>query len=173
MIIANHMKQFTDIDELWFVVSPQNPLKNKSSLLDARQRLHMVNLAIGDCSWLKASDIEFSLSKPSYTIHTLEHLKEQYPKRIFALIMGDDSLATIDKWKNFESILSNYMIFVYPRPDTKNMKIPKTTNITMTSAPLIEISSSDIRKAIKEKKDMRFFMPESVHRYVDEMNLYR
>jgi len=173
MIIANYMKQFTSIDELWFVVSPQNPLKNKSSLLDARQRIHMVNLAIGDCTWLRSSDVEFKLSQPSYTVHTLAYLKEQFPKRVFALIMGSDSLATIDRWKNYKAILSDYMIFVYPRPDSKIIKLPGNPNITMTSAPLIEISSSNIRKAIKEKKDMRFFMPDAVNRYVDEMNLYR
>ena len=173
MIIANYMKQFTSIDELWFVVSPQNPLKNKSSLLDARQRLHMVNLAIGDCTWLRSSDVEFKLSQPSYTVHTLAYLKEQFPKRIFALIMGSDSLNTIHKWKNYELILSDYAIYVYPRPGIKAKEFINKKNIILTEAPLIEISSSEIRNAIKEKKDMRFFMPDAVYRYAEEMNFYK
>lgn len=173
MVIANYMKQFTRMDELWFVVSPQNPLKKKEALLDARQRLHMVNLAIGDCPWLKASDIEFKLAQPSFTVHTLAHLKEQYPKRIFAVIMGSDSLASIDKWKNYEVILKDYLIFVYPRHGSETNPYPRINNITQVNAPRIEVSSSEIRKALKEGKDMRFYMPEPVYRYADEMNFYR
>jgi nicotinate-nucleotide adenylyltransferase len=173
LIIANYVKQFTGLDEVWFVVSPRNPLKNKSSLLDARQRLHMVNLAIGDCAWLKSSDIEFKLPKPSFTIHTLIHLREQFPKRIFAIIMGSDSMASITKWKNYEIILRDYMIFVYPRHSSEKHLYPELKNIEYVHAPRIEVSSSDIRKALHEGKDMRFYMPEPVFRYSDEMNFYR
>ena len=173
MIIANFMKQYTGMSEVWFVVSPQNPLKNKATLLDERQRLHMVNLAIGDCSWLRATDIEFRLPKPSYTIHTLEYLKEQYPTKNFALIMGSDSLETIHKWKNYQILLDKHQIFIYPRPGMDPEKFPQSDNLHITSAPQVEISSSEIRKAIKEKKDVRFFLPETVYRYIDEMNFYR
>lgn len=173
LAIANYLKAFYPLKEVWFVVSPHNPLKDKKSLLDQYQRLHMVNLAISDCDFLKASDIEFKLSLPSYTVNTLVYLKETFPKKTFALIMGADNLQSIKKWKNYEYILENQKIFVYPRP---GIEIPQEyqnhKNITITDAPIMDISSSFIRKSISNKKDVRYFLPQTVYDYICEMNFY-
>lgn len=174
LAIANYMLEFTDLSQLWFVVSPHNPLKEKSTLLDDRQRLEMVRLALGDDQRFRVSDIEFKLPRPSYTIDTLAYLEEKFPEREFALIMGSDNLKTIHKWKNIENILTNYQIFVYPRPDysadEKPLKVPN--KITITRAPLMEISSVFIRKAIKDGKDVQYFLPEKVYKYICEMHFY-
>ncbi|PKP22675.1 MAG: nicotinic acid mononucleotide adenylyltransferase [Bacteroidetes bacterium HGW-Bacteroidetes-21] len=173
MMIASHLKQFSGLGEIWFIVSPHNPLKEKSSLLDSRQRLHMLNLAVGDCSWMKVSDIELKLPQPSYTIHTLAHLKELFPRKQFALIMGSDSLRTLPKWKNYEAILAHYPIYVYPRKgDVENLP-DFGGHIIYTQAPEVEVSSSFIRKAIAEKKDMRYYIPTAAFNYLDEMNFYK
>jgi nicotinate-nucleotide adenylyltransferase len=171
MVLANYMLEFTDLDKVWFVISPHNPLKNKSSLLDEKQRLQMVRIAIEDNAKLKASDVEFKLSQPSYTVHTLAYLKEKYPKNEFVLIMGADNLATFHKWKNFEEILKYHKIYVYPRKDNE-VKESKYKNVKFTNAPVIEISSTLIRSAIKEKKDVRYFVPEKVWEYIKEMHFY-
>ncbi len=174
LAIANYMLEFTDLSELWFVVSPHNPLKTKSTLLNDRQRLEMVRLALGDDQRFRVSDIEFKLPKPSYTIDTLAYLEEKFPEREFTLIMGSDNLKTLHKWKNIENILTNYQIFVYPRPDysadEKPFKVPN--KITITRAPLMEISSVFIRKAIKDGKDVQYFLPEKVYEYIREMHFY-
>ncbi|MEA1898564.1 MAG: nicotinate (nicotinamide) nucleotide adenylyltransferase [Bacteroidota bacterium] len=174
LAIANYMLEFTDLLELWFVVSPHNPLKKKSTLLDERQRLEMVRLALGNDQRFRVSDIEFKLPQPSYTIDTLTYLEEKFPEREFALIMGSDNLRTIHKWKNIENILTNYQILVYPRPDysedEQNIKVPN--KITITQAPLMEISSVFIRKSIKEGKDVQYFLPEKVYQYIREMHFY-
>lgn len=174
LAIANYMLEFTDLSELWFVVSPHNPLKKKSTLLDDRQRLEMVRLALGDDQRFRVSDIEFKLSQPSYTIDTLAYLEEKFPEREFALIMGSDNLKTLHKWKNIESILNNYQIFVYPRPDYSEdeQAIKGPNKITITRAPLMEISSVFIRKAIKEGKYIQYFLPEKVYQYIREMHFY-
>lgn len=173
MVLANYMASFTDLDQVWFVVSPHNPLKEKTSLLNQNQRLHMVNLAIGDSNKLKSSNIEFGLPQPSYTINTLAHLKEKYPKHEFSLIMGEDNLESFTKWKNYEEILKKHKIFVYPRPNCNSALLKSHPNVVITEAPLMEISSTMIRKAIKDKKDVSFFVPPAVWQYIDEMNFYK
>lgn len=175
LAIANYMLEFTDLSELWFVVSPHNPLKKKSTLLDDRQRLEMVRLALGDDQRFRVSDIEFKLSQPSYTIDTLAYLEEKFPEREFALIMGSDNLKTLHKWKNIKSILNNYQIFVYPRPDYSEdeQAIKGPNKITITKAPLMEISSVFIRKSIKDGKDVQYFLPEKVYQYIREMHFYK
>lgn len=173
MVLANYMASFTDLEEVWFVVSPHNPLKEKSSLLNQNQRLHMVNLAIGDNNKLKSSNIEFGLTQPSYTINTLAHLKEKYPQHRFSLIMGEDNLQSFTKWKNYEEILKNHLIYVYPRPNCNSEDLKTHSSIIMTEAPLMDISSTIIRQAIKDKKDVSFFVPPAVWQYLDEMSFYK
>src|ERR1700739_2531238 len=148
------MVSFTDLDEVWFVVSPHNPLKDKQSLLAQNHRLYMVKLAVEKHSKFKASDIEFKLPQPSYTINTLTYLKEKYPKKNFSLIMGMDNLQNFHKWKNYEQILEKHTIYVYPRPDSNAGVFEHHPSIKITEAPIMEISSSFIRKAIHDKKDV-------------------
>ncbi len=173
LIIANYIVEYSDIDELWFIVSPHNPLKNKSQLANEYHRLEMVNLAITDYEKFKVSDIEFHLPKPSYTIDTLTALSDQYPHYQFSIIMGSDNLATLSKWKNYNRILKNYSIIVYPRKNFNPDKNDYSEKVTIVDAPLIEISSTFIRKAIHEKKNVRFFVPEKVWQYIIDCNLYR
>ncbi len=173
LIIANHLVQNSDISKVWLVVSPHNPHKEKSSLLADNHRLRMVRLAIEDNPKLKASDIEFKLQQPSYTIHTLTHLSEKYPDKEFALIMGADNLSSFHKWKNYETILKNHHLYVYPRPGADGGALANHHNVTWVNAPLMEISSTQIREAIKNKKDVRYLLTESVHDYVKEMNFYK
>jgi nicotinate-nucleotide adenylyltransferase len=172
MVLANYMLEFTDLDKVWFVISPHNPLKNKSSLLHERQRLQMVRLAIEDNNKLKASDIEFKLPQPSYTINTLTYLKEKYPKNEYALILGADNLQSFHKWKNYEEILKQYELYVYPRTDFKELPLNSHPKVKMVNAPRMEISSTFIRDAIKDKKDIRYFLPEEVWQYIKEMHFY-
>jgi nicotinate-nucleotide adenylyltransferase len=173
MVLANYMLGYTELDEVWLVVSPHNPLKQKASLLDQHQRLDLVNLAIDDHPKIKSSTIEFSLSQPSYTINTLVHLQEKYPKHTFSLIMGQDNLVSLHKWKNYEEILKNYKIFVYPRPNAEATQFDAHPHVKITEAPIMEISSTFIRNAIREKIDIRYFLPYKVWKEVDEMNFYR
>jgi nicotinate-nucleotide adenylyltransferase len=173
MALANYMLEFTGMDQVWFVITPQNPLKEKSSLLNQNQRLYMVNVAVEDFPKFKSSTIEFHLPQPSYTINTLAHLKEKYPKHDFSLIIGQDNLENLHKWKNYEEILAKHKLFVYPRPNTGKSKFNSHPNVVLTNAPMIDVSSTFIRKAIKEKKDVRFFLPGKVWDYVDSMNLYK
>lgn len=173
MVLANYMASYTDLEQVWFVVSPHNPLKEKSSLLNQNQRLHMVNIAIGDHDTLKSSNIEFGLTQPSYTVNTLAHLKEKYPQHTFSLIMGEDNLESFTKWKNYEEILKNHKLYVYPRPNTNSGELKMHPNVIMTEAPLMDISSTTIRQAIKDKKDVSFFVPQAVWQYLDEMNFYK
>ncbi|MBL7829568.1 MAG: nicotinate-nucleotide adenylyltransferase [Saprospiraceae bacterium] len=173
LIIANFMATHTDLKEVWMVVSPQNPLKDKTSLAPERERLHMLRLCIDDNPKLKASDIEFKLPKPSYTIDTLTYLKEKFPKREFVLIMGSDNLETLHKWKNFELLLSDYSIYVYNRPGFENNPFPEKENIRFFDAPQMIISASVIRKFIQEKKSVRYMVPESVFEYLESCKLYR
>ncbi|MDZ4665147.1 MAG: nicotinate (nicotinamide) nucleotide adenylyltransferase [Bacteroidota bacterium] len=173
LVIANYMASFTELDEVWFVVSPQNPLKEKSSLLSENDRLHLVNIALDFHKKIKASDIEFKLSQPSYTINTLAHLAEKFPQHEFCLIMGSDNLTGFHKWRNYEEILRRYKIFVYPRRDKKETEFDKHPSINFVNAPIMEISSTFIRQSIKEKKDVRFYLHHKVWEYVDEMNFYK
>lgn len=173
MVIANYFAEFSDLDQVWFVVSPHNPLKPVGSLLNDFQRLQLVELAIGDYRKMKVSKIEFGLPKPSYTINTLTHLQEKYPQHEFVLIMGSDNLHTFHKWKNYEQILEYYSIYIYPRPGFDGGDFKNHPKVKFIEAPLMEISSTFIRNAIKSKKDVRFMMPEKVADYIDEMNFYR
>ena len=149
MIIANFMASQSDLDEVWMVVSPQNPLKPKQSLARDHDRLHLVRLAIGDNPLLRASDIEFTLPKPSYTIDTLTYLREKYPDRDFVLIMGGDNLATLHKWKNYDLLLRDYSIYIYQRPSYDLGDLADHPSIKVWEAPLMQISASYIRKCIK------------------------
>ena len=173
LIIAEYMLEHSDLDELWFVVSPRNPLKKKDSLLDDRQRLYMVNLAIEDDDRFQASDVEFYLTQPSYTCHTLVHLKEKHPMREFSLIMGEDNLQTFDRWLNYEWILENFHLYVYPRPGYDAAERRSHPHVTFVDAPRIELSSTLIRNSIKEGKQVRYMVPEKVYQYIEEMGFYR
>ncbi|MES2679951.1 MAG: nicotinate (nicotinamide) nucleotide adenylyltransferase [Bacteroidota bacterium] len=173
MVLANYMLSFTNLEQVWLVVSPHNPLKNKNQLLNQNDRLHLVKLAIDDHPAIRSSNIEFSLPQPSYTIHTLAHLKEKHPEHQFSLIMGQDNLQSFSKWKNYEEILRQFRIYVYPRPNVALSEFDHHPNVQLTEAPLMDISSTFIRTALKNKKDVRYFMPEKVWKEVDEMNFYR
>ncbi|MFV0268453.1 MAG: nicotinate (nicotinamide) nucleotide adenylyltransferase [Draconibacterium sp.] len=174
LAIANYMVEFTGIDQLWFVVSPQSPHKKKNNLLDDYQRLEMVHRAVEGDDRLRASSIEFNLPKPSYTVDTLAYLKDQHPNYDFVILMGSDNLENFHKWKNFESIVENYGIIVYPRPGFDASKVQEHKNIAVAGeAPLMEISSSFIRRAIHDGKDVRHFLPPKTWEYLEEMNFYR
>jgi nicotinate-nucleotide adenylyltransferase len=178
MAIANYMLEFTEIEQIFFVISPQNPFKEKNQLLPEYQRLHLVNLAIGDLKGYRASNIEFGLPQPSYTIDTLIYLEEKYPGNEFSLILGADGLPTFHKWKNYEMILKNYALWVYPRPGFElnielNHQIKWWDKIHFTQAPVMDISSSFIRNGIRQGYNLHFFLPPAVATYIDEMNFYR
>jgi len=173
MVLANYMLSFTGMQQVWMVVSPQNPLKAKSQMLDQNQRLQLVNLAIDDHPKIRSSNIEFGLSKPSYTINTLAHLSEKFPEHQFSIIMGQDNLKTFARWKNYEELLKRYRIYVYPRPNVGPTEFDAHPNVHFTQAPMMEISSTFIREAIKDKKDVRFFLPHNVWEEIDLMNFYR
>jgi nicotinate-nucleotide adenylyltransferase len=173
MIIANYMVTETDLDQVWLVVSPQNPLKNKSSLARDYDRLHLVRLAIGDNPKLEASNIEFDLPKPSYTIDTLIHLKEKHPEYEFVLIMGGDNLASLRKWKNYELILRDYQIYVYKRPSYELGDLVSHQNIRLFDAPLMQISASYIRSCLKEGKSVQYLVPESVFDYLESSSIFK
>jgi nicotinate-nucleotide adenylyltransferase len=172
-IIASYMVNFTDLDEVWLVVSPQNPLKNKKGLSNMYDRLEMARLATLSADQIKVSDIEFTLPQPSYTIDTLTFLHEKFPSREFVLIMGGDNLASLKKWKNYEVLLKNYSIYVYPRPGSDVSEWIDHPSITFTATPLIEISSTFIRKALQEHKSVQFLVPENVIQFMDSKNMYR
>ena len=173
LIIGNYIAETIDVDKVWFVVSPHNPLKEKSSLLNEFDRLNLVNLAIEGNSNLWASNIEFYLPKPSYTIDTLTHLKEKYPHDEFSLIMGSDNLNNIHKWKNFQKILDNHKIIVYKRKDNEEIIPESNGKIILLDMPLLDISSTFIRESIKMGVSMRYFLPEPVDKYINEMNYYK
>jgi len=172
LALANYMLEFTDLEQLWFVISPHNPLKQKKSLLADYHRYEMVNLAIGDAPRYKASNIEFGMPQPSYTIDTLVYLKDRYPQLDFVLLAGTDILVTFHKWKNHQEILANYSIYVYPRPGYNATELADHSAISMIEAPMMEMSSSFIRQSIKEGKDVRFFMPLAAYEYMREMHFY-
>ena len=175
LIIANHMAEFTDLEEVWFVVTPHNPFKVKNSLLADHHRFRLVSETTDDYEKLKPSNIEFGLPQPSYTINTLVHLAEKHPEHDFNLIMGLDNLHTFPKWKNSEVILRDYEIYVYPRVSEKK-DLPELLNhekVHLIDAPIVEISSTFIRKAVKDQKDIRALMPFNAWKYMDEMNFYK
>lgn len=176
LILANYILENSDMDELWFVVSPQNPFKDKKSLLTDYNRLDMVQLAVKNYPKMRASNVEFSLPKPSYTIDTLTYLKEKYPDYSFALIMGEDNLDSLPKWKNSEKLMSEYQIIVYPRTfegEKKDSEYLQHENISMVNAPIIELSATEIRNMIKEGKNVRPMLPPEVFEYLDGSSFYK
>lgn len=174
LAIANHMAEYSNLDEIWMVVTPHNPFKKKSSLLDNHHRYEMVYRATESYSKLKPSDIEFKLPQPNYTVNTLAHLQEKYPNDQFNLIMGEDNLKSFHKWKNYEVILENHNIYVYPRISEGKVESQFSDHpkIHRVAAPIMEISSTFIRKAITEEKNIRPLLPKEVWEYIDEMNFY-
>lgn len=172
LIIGNAMLANCDLDEVWYVVSPQNPLKERKSLLADQQRLEMVRLAVNDNYHMRACDVEFHLPIPSYTVLTLAHLGEKYRDKQFCLIMGSDNLATFDRWRNWEFILEHYRIYVYPRPGSADCKLSTHPHVTMVEVPMIDISSTYIREQIRQGKDVRYLLPEPVYQYLTEMHFY-
>ena len=173
LIIASYMANFTDLNEVWLVISPQNPLKNKKGLGNMYDRLEMARLATEPSEQIKVSDIEFSLPKPSYTVDTLAYLHEKYPDREFVLIMGADNLVSFKKWKNYEVLLNNYKLYVYPRPGADTSEWKDHPSVTLTETPQMEISSTFIRKAILDKKNIQFLVPDNVIAFMDSKNMYR
>ncbi len=173
MAIANYLVAFSEMKELWFVISPQSPFKQKTNLLNNYQRMEMVQLAIADDFRFRASDIEFHLPTPSYTIDTLTYLKEKYPKRNFALIMGADNLYHFHKWKNHEQLRDNFPIYVYPRPGISKDECPEFPNLHYVDAPIMEISASFIRNSIRQNKDIRHYLPPKVWDLIDDLNFYK
>ncbi len=175
MIIANHMVEYTDLDEVWFVVTPHNPFKKKSSLLNDHHRYQMVLEATEDYPKLKPTNIEFGLPQPNYTINTLTYLYEKFPKNEFSLIMGEDNLQSFHKWKNYETILKNHNIYVYPRVFKNKVQssFQNHSKVHFIDAPIVEISSTFIRESIKQQKNIRALIPYKVWKYLDEMNFYK
>lgn len=172
LILANYMAEFSDLDEVWFVVSPQNPLKDKKSLLADYHRLALVRLAVEDHKKLKVTNIEFSMPVPSYTIDTLTWLDEKYPDNSFVVICGTDIFKSFHKWKNYKEILSQYELYVYPRPGSDIGDYINHPSVQLFDAPLMEISSSFIRNAIRENKNLDYWMPAKVYEYMLEMHFY-
>lgn len=175
LVIANHLAEYSDLDQIWFVVTPHNPFKKKSSLLDNYQRLEMVYLATKNYTKLKPSDIEFNLPQPNYTVNTLAHLQEKYPDKEFALIMGEDNLKSFHKWKNYNVILENHNIYTYPRISEGKIEtqFEDHKNIHLVNAPIMQLSSTFIRKSIKDGKNVKPMLPENVWGYLDQMNFYK
>ena len=175
LIIANYLVENSDLDEVWFVVTPLNPHKKKKSLLADNHRLAMVRVAVENYPKLKASDIEFSLPQPNYTVNTLAYIEEKYPQHAFNIIMGEDNLKNFHKWKNYEIILENYRVYVYPRisDNIVPQQFQNHPKIHRIAAPIVELSATAIRKAIKEKKEIRPMLPCDVWQYLDEMNFYK
>lgn len=174
LILANYIVEFTDIDEVWFLVSPRNPLKQQSELLDEGRRLEMVELALEEYPKMKASDFEFSLPRPSYTVHTLDRLKEAYPQHAFNLIIGSDNWFVFENWKNYEQIIENYAIKIYPRLGHRISIQPRQRkSVEALDAPVVEISSTFIRESIAEGKDIKAFLPEGIYEYINNNDLYK
>ena len=181
LIIANHVAEYSDVKQVWMVVTPHNPLKKKDTLLNDSIRLELVHLATEDYPKIKPSDIEFKLPQPNYTVNTLAYLQEKYPKNEFSLIMGEDNLKSFHKWKNYEVILQNHDIFVYPRLDAKDqsneinnyLAFKNHSKIHFIAAPIVEISATFIRESIKNKKNVQPLLPNKVWEYIDHNNLYK
>ncbi len=181
LIIANHFAEHTDLNQVWMVVTPHNPLKNKDTLLKDSTRLELVFLATEDYPKIKPCDIEFQLPQPNYTVNTLAHLQDKYPKNDFSLIMGEDNLKSFHKWKNHEVILENHDIYVYPRVDENGQTnndgekygFKNHPKVHFIAAPIVEISATFIRNSIKNKKNIQPLLPNKVWEYIDHNNLYR
>lgn len=174
LILANYIAEFSDVDEVWFLVTPHNPLKENTSLLDENLRLEMTRLAVKSFPKLKISDVEFSLPRPSFTINTLDVLRELYPDNSFSLIIGADNWEFFDRWKDYKEILEQYKIYVYPRLGySVAMPGKYKKDVEILDSPIVEISSTFIRESMQKGKDMRAFLPEEVYRFIEENQLYR
>ena len=171
LIIANHVLNETELKKIWFVVSPQNPLKNSFTLLNEYHRLHLVRTVVADDNRFKAIDIEFQLPKPSYTIDTLTYLQEKYPTHQFSVIIGSDSLLNLPKWKNYDLLIKNYNFIIYQRAGFDAV-VNKQPNIYTLNAPVLDISSTMIRNLIKEKKSTRYLLPEPVREEIERNGYY-
>lgn len=173
LIIANTIVDQKDVDQVWFVISPLNPFKSSKSLLHEFDRLDMVERAIEDNFNLRASDVEFNMPKPSYTIDTLTYLSSKHPQHTFRLIIGEDNLKNFHKWKNYEAILEYYGLDVYPRPlALSNNKIKNHPNVRMVQAPLLDISATYIREAIKSGRSIKYIVHDKVEQYIADKKLY-
>ncbi len=172
LIIANVMVATTDVEQVWFVVSPHNPFKKRATLLHEFDRIDMVNAAIHDNYDLMASDVEFNMPKPSYTIDTLTYLTEKYPQHDFVLIIGQDNLKSFPKWKNHELILEHYGLYVYPRPNAKYSELINHTNVKLVDAPMIDISATFIRKCVKENRSIKYLVPDAVNELIKAKKFY-
>jgi len=172
VMLANYLVEFTDLDELWFVVTPQNPLKKKEDLLDDDERLKMVQLAVGDDSRFVVSDIEMHMPRPSYTINTLTALSEQHPDCEFVFICGMDSLQNLKNWREYQKILDNYELLVFPREGYDGGELVNYPSVSILKTPIVEVSSTFIRECVKEGRDMRHFMPEKAFQYMQEHHFY-
>lgn len=173
LMLANYLVEYGGLDDLWFVVSPHNPFKDKETLLDDRHRLRMLELAVEGDERFEVSDIEFYMPKPSYTIDTLVRLSERHPNNEFYLVCGLDNLKRFPKWKNADVILRDYHILVYPRKGFDGGELLQHPHVHLLDAPEIEVSSTFIRNAISEGRDVRYFVPEKVYKYIDEMGFYK
>jgi nicotinate-nucleotide adenylyltransferase len=174
LVIANFILQHAHLDQVWFVVSPQNPLKRSATLLNEYHRLHLVRLAVEGENRLKASDIEFKLPKPSYTVDTLTYLQEKYPKEEFSIIMGSDSFQNLTKWKNYQWLLQNFPIYVYRRPEHEKLpSYAEARQVEIVDAPLLPISSTEIRSKLKKGESVRYLLPESVLEEIEKSGYYR
>ncbi len=174
LILANYFTEHAGLDEIWFVLTPQNPLKKRKTLLADYHRLYLLRLAVEPYEKFKVSTVEFDLPKPNYTIITLAHLKDFYPEKEFVLLMGEDALVSLPKWKNHDQILKGYKIFVYPRRYAVDTDLKKHKSVRyFEHAPLVEISASQIRRDISEGKNVRPMLPEAVYNYIMEMNFYK
>jgi nicotinate-nucleotide adenylyltransferase len=173
MAIANYFVEYSDLDEIWFIVSPQNPLKKRNTLIPEQNRFDMVDIAVGNDERFRVSDVEFFMPKPSYTIDTLTYLSERNTTKQFCLIMGSDNLVTLHKWKNYEQIISNYSIYVYPRPGFNRDSVNEMDTIKVIEAPMMDISSTMIRNSIKEGRYLNYFLPGKVYDYINKENLYK
>lgn len=172
LIIANLVVEATEVDQVWFIVSPLNPLKSSSSLLHEFDRLDMVEAAVNDNYNLKVSDVEFRMPKPSYTIHTLTYLAEKYTQHQFKLIIGEDNLRQFPNWKNHEIILQDFGLYVYPRPSPNESSLKNHPNVTFVEAPVLDISASFIRKCIREGKSIRYMVPDPVWEIINSRKYY-
>jgi nicotinate-nucleotide adenylyltransferase len=174
LALANYMRVTCDMDQVWLVVSPQNPFKDETLLIDSSHRLKMVEIALNDQPDYKVCDIELTMPVPSYTIHTLDKLSELYPDKSFSLIMGSDNVLSINRWKDYERILQNHHLYIYPRPNAEmDMNKINHVHIRITHAPLLDISSTFIREQLKQGHDMRFFLPLGVSEYINKNHLYQ